>query len=876
MPLKQQISKWGVLIGVDDYSTLQTAHITNLQGAVNDVSIINEFLLMKLEIPKTNIVLLIAPRPNSDVSVPEARRPTGTNVREALAEIAKRGRPGDFVFVHFSGWTIPLPHDEAALALMDEHLPVIDFVQHLNDIANKGLTVLMTLDAAFSGLGFYQDSEQLQSSATIRETPGTNLKSWHFSPSHNLNIIASCRPGEYSLERKFHGRFYGLFTLSLVRSLESLYRLGRMGETTYATLEYLLLAELGDKTKQHPEFRGKKSRLLFQSNLAPDDLLSGVARVVRAERDYIIINRGNISAMVGDTYRIWNPVLGSKPPEGSYEVKLTRVHNEESMALPTQQHANLRDVAGWLAQLVQRDKSNKLSVRLIWDTKAVHHGLINAIQEIREALRRLDQSSNGAPQVRLVFQDDQNPRDSYPDLETQFYVRILEQNLRPHFQFLNRKMEPFPDLPSLSVEEPTVAEKLRDLILHLNSFTIMEGVNSEDLEPESVTFEFEKVATPSEFDNVVASYKFSIQLHEADTPKITPIFYTIFNINPLYGFRQIIPSLGWGVVGKGIELGNHAPIIDFQVPKALTNNKYPDRAELPMREILKIFISRERKDLSYFRLRNVMDDNGDLTPGWSEILDPQALSSSFTIYHREILITCRQKEQGSWTGISSVVTGSSLETDDGRPRPIASEINREDQDDQEDQEDQTHWTELHRASAKNEKNSVESIILEKSLEKSLEKRFNVNQQLQSLDHSTPLHIAARYGSKDVVPVLLQYGANIAQYTTNRKSAEDIARDHGHTYIAAFLRCIPHLFFKGMEGDIYWRKQDLEPQEQSKIDQNQQETTRFFEGSFWTKDTAEVLTVESMLYRSNSYLKGIAGTASTTWVHLPSNNVIFTS
>jgi hypothetical protein len=577
------------------------------------------------------------------------------------------------------------------------------------------------------------------------------------------------------------------------------------------------------------------------------------------KRDCLTINRGNISAMIGDIYRIWNPAFDFKSPGRSYEVKLSQVDSETSKAVPIQPHVSLEGVNdGWVAQLVQREDSYELWVRLTWRPEAEKYDLIPAIQKVLEDSKHLEQPTNGAPQVRLISQDDQALTDNHPVHKTPFCVRILHQNSGLNLQFLDRKMKPFPYFPSLSMKEPNMAQHLTDLILHLHSCTIMEGINSESLKSEPVTFEFEKVATPSEFDDVVASYKFSTQLRGADTPKTTPVFYTIFNITPIYGFSQIIQSPRRDAEIERIGFGNPAPIIDFRVPKALTNKKDPVSSEFTMREILKIFVARKRKDLSYFSLRNVMNDNGDLTPGWSGTLDQDALSSSFTIFHREILITCQQKEQGTWTGISSVVTGSSLEIDDGGPLQIATAGHIE---------NQAHWTELHLASAQNNKTSVEKIIREK--------RFNVNQQLELLDRSTPLHIAARYGSNDVVPVLLQYGANIAQCDAKRKSAEDIARESGHTYIAAFLQCIPHLFFKGMERDIYWRTQDLEPQEQSKIGQTQQVTTRFFKGSFWIKDPAEVLTVEDMLYRSNSYLNGIAGTASTAWVHLPSNNVIFT-
>jgi hypothetical protein len=54
------------------------------------------------------------------------------------------------------------------------------------------------------------------------------------------------------------------------------------------------------------------------------------------------------------------------------------------------------------------------------------------------------------------------------------------------------------------------------------------------------------------------------------------------------------------------------------------------------------------------------------------------------------------------------------------------------------------------------------------------------------DHSTPLHVAARYGRVEVAHVLLEHGANVAAENKQGKTASQLASEMGHEEIAKLL------------------------------------------------------------------------------------------
>ena len=99
--------KWALLIGINDYE--DRTFISSLGAADNDARKLKETLKETMGFPEANIDLLVS---DGDP------KPTRSNIVNALARLGENARPGDTVFVFYSGHgteiegkTYLLPHD---------------------------------------------------------------------------------------------------------------------------------------------------------------------------------------------------------------------------------------------------------------------------------------------------------------------------------------------------------------------------------------------------------------------------------------------------------------------------------------------------------------------------------------------------------------------------------------------------------------------------------------------------------------------------------------------------------------------------------------------------------------------------------------------
>ncbi|OAY81125.1 Metacaspase-4 [Ananas comosus] len=73
-----------------------------LKGCINDVKRMQRCLIERYGFAEEDIVVLI----DTDPSYPQ---PSGANIRKAISDLVASARPGDYLFIHYSGHGTRLP-----------------------------------------------------------------------------------------------------------------------------------------------------------------------------------------------------------------------------------------------------------------------------------------------------------------------------------------------------------------------------------------------------------------------------------------------------------------------------------------------------------------------------------------------------------------------------------------------------------------------------------------------------------------------------------------------------------------------------------------------------------------------------------------------
>lgn len=221
---------YAVLIGIDAYP------VKPLQSCVNDVRAIKEYLQGALD--SVHLQMLTAATSesaeSSSLSAGPITLPTYDNVTSALDEIISIGKPGDFVYIHFSGHGTRVEVSsefsnratgDLALDLLQgtdgneiRYLRGLELAYLLKQMVDKGFKVTLVLDCCFSASVLRDDDD-----SGIRYLPynvkvdskypprfekslqyeadqqgyrhASMLPNWLVSPDRYA-ILAACGPGE--------------------------------------------------------------------------------------------------------------------------------------------------------------------------------------------------------------------------------------------------------------------------------------------------------------------------------------------------------------------------------------------------------------------------------------------------------------------------------------------------------------------------------------------------------------------------------------------------------------------------------------------------------------------------------------------------------
>lgn len=314
---------YSLLVGIDCYlpNKLPSGlYYKSLRGCSQDIRRVENFLRNRLGVRPENIIELTSSKSdNREPPEPRVRWPTYANIVDGFKKVTEMARPGDQVFIQYSGHggraaTTEAFHEVKGIDGIDEVLVPMDLGNsegnYLRDtelhyllsvMVDKALLVTLVLDSCHAGGATRSKQvpgEQQLSESGLRgigaidmsrrsgnsrvagaeelirawrnsSTAGTRAarvgSGWLLEPQGYV-LIAACRANEYANEVEFEaGEVSGALSYWLVDSLS------RVGpDFTYKMLHDRILAKVHSQfVNQTPQLQGEGDRIVFGNEQVP-------------------------------------------------------------------------------------------------------------------------------------------------------------------------------------------------------------------------------------------------------------------------------------------------------------------------------------------------------------------------------------------------------------------------------------------------------------------------------------------------------------------------------------------------------------------------------------------------------------------------------
>jgi hypothetical protein len=260
-PASAQGRRLALLIGVNEYDA-----VPDLRGAVNDVELLRSVLVSKGGFAERDIEVVLD------------RAGTRRGIFEAIERLARRARPEDVVYLHYSGHGSQVKDsngDERDDGFDETLVPSDGRTKGVADITDdelaervarvKARAVAIVLDACHSGTGTRQVLQRRSVPRDERSELYERTATRAVVPlAGNRHVLMSgAASHEEALDGPVDGRPHGLFSYALARSL------GKLG--TEATPRALfagaeaelerIKAQLGLNRLPEPQLEGEEARL---------------------------------------------------------------------------------------------------------------------------------------------------------------------------------------------------------------------------------------------------------------------------------------------------------------------------------------------------------------------------------------------------------------------------------------------------------------------------------------------------------------------------------------------------------------------------------------------------------------------------------------
>ncbi|KAH6892191.1 putative caspase [Thelonectria olida] len=601
-------TRHAILIGINAYPSRA------LNGCVRDVEDIREFL--EAQPTAIHVQSLIAPL--NDASQPSAVAqdsdswPTFQNVTRALRDTTTRAKPGDFVYIHFSGHGTRCeaqgPEEFSHHASGDQGLVLLDngprqervltghrLALALGAMVKKGLIVTLALDCCFSGAVYRRDNNavrfvphnELSLASEADAEPATRgprdsekrnasmLPNWFINPDGYV-ILTACGPQELAREKTINGGdLHGVFSYHLLQLLKASH-LGVKHKDVYHQLRAKFDEE---KSQQHPEFYGNQDQ----------PFLGGVMTRTTALPLPIVQRDGLIRLQVGQAHGISAGDQFELAPWGSES--RPEVQRERVLAQVKEARALTSDL-----ELLN---TTAMGLQTGWNATQHTCGFLHRFPvALAGHLPRLDEWL-AALKARSLAACTESVRDS-----ATLYVSRDKTN---QYEILDKSSQKLINLPTL----PSEIDNVCDILEHLTRYEMVKHLTNETPTPQ-FSDSFDVVVTTQDGGTYGPGHL--IEVHHDEKAKFTctlqvkntgakDIYVSLYNLNSSWAVENI--SRGGCEVVLPESRDNRKLGVFKKKLKMVLPDEMRDRGFYHCDDIIKVFVTTQPTSFSLLGLPEI-------------------------------------------------------------------------------------------------------------------------------------------------------------------------------------------------------------------------------------------------------------------------------
>jgi hypothetical protein len=600
---------WAVLVGVGvtisrtKPGSPSSGKDRSLKGAVQDIIAVNEYL--KGGLFTVDITILTATKLHQDdavipIETPD-RLPSFDNVTSSFKRILDLAKPGDHVYIHYSGHGTRRNLDGAvALELIHHSSFATEYMygtvlrNAISQMIRIGLSVTLVLDCCFSGSVLRTNQAESVEVRYIEHDPDIDAKSEHTDPfaetlgdemrggvvnlsrlldPEGYTIIAACGRHEVASELDFEGGVRrGALSYFLVDSLATLRRRGV--KVSNQTLHQHLRAQFHVcLPEQTPMLYGNLGFSFF-GDFTGYPHLSMVSMYRSLEDGSLILHAGQIHGVhTGDEYALSLfespenlPAMNSQAIRG--KVCLVDCIVSRLVTLDPKDMEKIKKGSVWKATLVTSLSPRKVHIQL------------NSNVPDRDGLIQAAKSSNFLVLSRT--------REINQDASPVFQVIMNAKNA---LEILDATCETIRNLPPISSTRDSNHTTLLNMLDHVAKFKFLEGIENQ-LPNRSFESSF-RLSTLHKSGNdgfyAVEHEKELVLVLENLTDH--PLYLALFLFTEFWEVRNLVSEMGEDtcllVLPKsGRETGKLELPIAMSVPEELQK-----RGQKQTEDIVKIFIT---------------------------------------------------------------------------------------------------------------------------------------------------------------------------------------------------------------------------------------------------------------------------------------------